>query len=195
MKVLVMLGVPLAVVAAAALERLDVRVPRLARAWQAAIVALGLVSIAVAALHFQGPLGRHPGQGPFAEHHYDLMTAADAAALGALDDGFVLCPYGTPLFGDVAAERYGIRPVFGNGSALMGDHRLPAFREDVERFYAPDATDAYRRRFARTWCVTHVYCPDTDPVGEATLAAFERATWLEAVAREGRAVMYRVVSP
>jgi hypothetical protein len=195
MKLLVLLGLPMSVVAAAGLTEIEARAPRLARAWHGAIVALGLVSIAVATLHFQGPLGRSPGEGPFRQHHYDLMTPADAKVLAAVPAGFLLSPYGTPLFGDVAAERYGLRPVFGNGSALMGDHTLPAFREEVERFYDPAATDAQRRAFVEKWCVDYVHCPDTDPVPAATRAAFAEASWLRPMKSAGRAALFKVVQP
>ncbi len=62
---IVILGLPLAIVAAAGLERYQARHPRIARTLAAAIVACGLVSIAVTWLLTHGPLGHATAQKQF----------------------------------------------------------------------------------------------------------------------------------
>lgn len=162
---MVMLGVPLALAAAAGLEHLR---PRIARVACAAVVALGITSSAVAALYFQGPLGGPPGRGLFAYLRYALMTETDAALLRTLRPGTYLVPGWNPIaFGEIMAQFPGLRPLGGPGAMNLGDQPLSVVQRDVDAFFRLGCPDADRAAILKRWCVDGIYCPDTAPIDAA----------------------------
>lgn len=186
----VLLWLPLCILSAAALDAMARRRPWRAVAWQTALYACGACSIAVAAACFQGPLGRAHAQGPYPQQHVEIMTLADAAALDALGPGRVLAM--RPA-GDAVVFRAGNRVVYGIGSFNLAEQPEVLLRAETEAFFAPETSDAERRRIAATWCADYVFCSDTWPVPEATVAALRQTPWLEAVFEQDGAVVFRVV--
>jgi hypothetical protein len=195
-RLLVLLGLPLAILAAATLNRIAARRPRVANRLTAGVAVLGACSVAVGALYFQGPLGHTPGEGPFAYLHYELMTPADAALLDALPPGRVAAPMFNPFaFTEVIALRPGNPVACGVGTLNHADVPFEPMREATRSFFLPETPDAFRREFVRAWCVRYVYCPDTCPVPEQTLEAFRATPWLQEVAARGEGAVFKVALP
>lgn len=187
---MVLLGVPLALLAASGLRTW----PRPARmAGFALIIGSGVLSQAVAALYFQGHLGRTPGKGHFAYLHYAHMSEADARLLEALPSGTVAVPPWSPIaFGEIVAHHGDYTVLGGPGAMNLGDQPFGALQEDVNRFFDADTDDAMRRLFVEEWCVDYIYCPDTCPVEERVLQAFRDIAWLDPVANAGRGMVFKV---
>ncbi|MBL7647378.1 MAG: hypothetical protein JNK74_14425 [Candidatus Hydrogenedentes bacterium] len=187
---LVLLGVPMALLAAAGLRTL----PKMAaRVCVVLVIGGGVLSQAVAALYFQGPLGRTPGEGPFAYLHYEYMTEADARLLAQLPSGTVAVPPWSPIaFGEIVAHHGDYQVIGGPGAMNLGDQPFGPLQESVNRFFSPEASEAERRDYVAKWCVDFVFCPDTCPVDPAVLEGLRRLPWLAVVAEEGRGVVFRV---
>ena len=187
---MVLLGVPMALLAAAGLRML----PKMAtRVCLVLAIGGGVLSQTVAALYFQGPLGRTPGEGPFAYLHYEYMTEADARLLAQLPSGTVAVPPWSPIaFGEGVAHHGNYQVLGGPGAMNLGDQPFGPFQESVNRFFSAEASEAERRDFATKWCVDFVYCPDTCPVDPAVLEQLRHLPWLAVVAEEGRGVVFRV---
>ncbi|MCF6287366.1 MAG: hypothetical protein L3K26_19625, partial [Candidatus Hydrogenedentes bacterium] len=189
---IIAIGVPLAILGAAAIEGGLLRRPRLFRGMQGVIIACGILSMAVTWLVSYGPLGYHSLQ-----HHYSwtrnaFMNQADTDTLAHLEDGVVLAPsLGAPLMGDLAVLR-GNATIFGIGSVDYTRHIANDVRAQVADFYSPDANDEIRRELVERWCVRYVYCPDTDPVDPATVAQLRACGWLKEVEENGSAVLFEV---
>lgn len=187
---LVLLGVPMALLVAAGLRML----PKMAaHACLVLVIGGGVLSQAVAALYFQGPLGRTPGEGPFAYLHYEYMTEADARLLAQLPSGTVAVPPWSPIaFGEIVAHHGDYQVLGGPGAMNLGDQPFGPLQESVNRFFSAGASEAERRDFVTKWCVEFVYGPDTCPVDPAVLEGLRQLSWLEVVAEEGRGVVFRV---
>jgi len=190
---MVFLGLPIAILAAEGLARLEAARPRWANGVTASILGCGICSILVGALFFQGPLSRQPGQGPFAYLHYELMTPADAHVLDRLGEGTVVTPPWSPIsFGEIVALRPGVSVVGGVGAMNIGDQPFGLLQAQVSAFFEPTTAAAVRERFVRTWCVDYVYCPDTCPVEPLVVEQLRGAPWLTEVAADERAVLFAV---
>ena len=190
-RLMVMIGLPLAVIAAYGLQGMPV-VRR--RILYTALLGCGIVSIGVGALWFQGPWGRTPGQGPFAYLHYAHMTERDAGLLERLPEGTAIAPPWSPIaFGEVIALREGMRVVGGPGAMNLGEQPFGPLQTSVNTFFSAATTDADRRGIARAWCVEYVYCPDTCPIDRDLLDAFQDAPWLKQLARSGQGRIFMVV--
>lgn len=193
---LVLLGPPLAILAAEGIAILRGRYPRAALACTGMILAGGLASLGVGALCFQGPLGHTPNQSPFGWVHSEVVLAEDRALLDRLEHGTVLAPASLPpLLGDVAvAQHPGLKTVFGQPTRAFGDTDMLGAAREVQRFFAPGATEMYRFLFIQDWCVDYVFCPATRPVDPGVVAALDALPWLERIAMAGDAVLFRVAS-
>ncbi|MBX3178945.1 MAG: hypothetical protein KF886_16440 [Candidatus Hydrogenedentes bacterium] len=188
----IVLGVPLAILGAAAIERGISRRPRFFRGMQLAILCCGILSILVTWLVSHGPLGYHTLQRHYSWTRNPYMNQADADALVHLGEGVVLAPAtGAPLMGDLAVMR-GNPTVYGIGTLDYSRRVVTGIRADVADFYRPETADAWRREKAAEWCVRYVFCPDTDPVDPGTVAQLRACEWLEEVAAVGDAVLFRV---
>jgi hypothetical protein len=187
---MVLLGVPMALLAAAGLRML----PKVsARAFLVLVIGGGVISQAVAAIYFQGPLGRTPGEGPFAYLHYEYMTEVDARLLAQLPSGTVAVPPWSPIaFGEIVAHHGDHQVLGGPGAMNLGDQPFGPLQATVNRFFSPEVTEAEQREFVANWCVDFVYCPDTCPVDPAVLEGLRQLPWLEVVAEEGRGVVFRM---
>ena len=192
-RIMVMLGPPMAVLAAYGLEGLGRSRPRLAAGLQGTIVACGITSILVAWLVFQGPLGVHSAQRQFPWTRYAFITTADGAMLNRLEPGRLLAPADTyPTFGDVAVLRKGVTTVFGEGTLDFSHQVVHQLMPKVKRFFSTRATEEERLRLLRDWAVDYVLCPDTTPVDPAALSQLRALPCLESFAEAGRGVLFRV---
>jgi hypothetical protein len=190
---MILLGAPLALLAAAGLRQMDVRWARL---WTGLILVGGLASNVVAAVYFQGPLGRTPGKGPFAYLHYEYMTEADARLLETLPAGTIAVPPWSPIaFGEIVVHHGNYQILGGPGAMNLGDQRLAPLQKAVNHFFDSTATQEERRAFVDTWCVDYVYCPDTCPVDELVLKQFTATPWLTKIDTAGRGAIFRASHP
>lgn len=188
---LVLLGLPMALLAAAGLRSL----PRyVARVSLTLLLLGGIASQTVAALYFQGPVRRQPGEGPFAYLHYEYMTVADEKLLAELPPGYVAVPPWSPIaFGEIVAHHGEHQVLGGPGAMNLGDQAFGPLQEGVNYFFSIAATEAERRKFVSTWCLDYIYCPDTCPLDESVLTALRNAPFLSLVAEEGRGAVFRVL--
>lgn len=187
---IVLAGLPLALLAA---QGLALAPPRRARLQYALLFACGMLSLTVACLCFQGPLGATPGKGPFAYLHYELMTANDARLLEELPKGPVLVPLWSPIaFGEIAALRKGVRVLGGPGAMNIGDQPFGRIEAGLAHFFSSTADREFRREFVREWCVKYLYCPDTCPLDPLVLDEFRNTPWLREIAREGAGAIFEV---
>jgi hypothetical protein len=185
----VFLWLPLCLLSASALQRLSEREPRSSRVLGGVMICCGLCSIGVSLLCFQGPLGFRPTVSPFAANHAEVMTLADDHMMDRLGAGIVLAPIPAS---DIIVLRRGNRTVFGTGSFNLSDQPYAPLDAAVGRFFSRGASDEYRRRFVEDWCVEYIYCPDTWPVDAEVVERLRRAPWLEEVAAQGKAVLFKV---
>ena len=189
-RLMIFLGLPIAILAAEGLTHL----PPLRRfALYTTIIACGITSTGVAALYFQGPLGRIPGQGPFAYLHYETMTENDASLLEQLPDGNIVVPPWSPIaFGEIVALQPGKQVLGGPGAMNLGDQNFGTLQRAVNTFFDPNTPDKVRRSFAHEWQIDYVYCPDTCPIQPETLAAFRATPWLKEAAWVGKGRIFLV---
>lgn len=183
----VLIWLPLCVLATEGLREMR---PCAAKLAAGAMLTFGVASISVALLCFQGPLGRGDARGPYPELHAEIISTHDARIMAqAWQGGTVLT---TAPAADVYALRLGNPVVFGIGSFNLTDCHYTVLKNAVDRFFAPDTPDSERLDLVNRWQPLFVYCPDTWPVHENTIHALRSAPWLEEVASEGRAVLFRV---
>jgi len=189
----ILLWLPLSIMSAAAIEKINSRRPGRARALTAAFVACGVCSLTAAMLFFQGPLafrfapaGARP---PFAQYHTEIMTANDGAVIESIGKGMVVAPN---LAADAVALNRPNRVVWGTGSFNMSDQPYVPMEEEVNRFFSPGTPAQWRRDFLRRWCIDWVFCPETWPVAEASVQEIGELPGTEEAAREGNAVLFHV---
>ena len=193
---LLLLGVPLALLSSEGLENLHMRSRIAARAWLATFLVFGVSSALVAALCFQGPLGRAANGIPFSALHSETMTPEDEKLLAEIEGGTVLAPVSVPFFGDIIVQRVsGARTVLGQPSLEFGGINMLEMIRNVHRFFSPEADGAFRRTFVERWCVDTVYCPDARPVAPETLAQLRATPWLEETGTAGTAAVFKVSLP
>jgi len=189
-RVILYLGPPMCLLTARVLEEIQVRRPRLVRAYVGIAVVCGVVSLSVATFAFQGPLGHDPHDGAFHDYHSEVMTAADEECLAALGEGRVVAPTTLPSFGDIISVR-GNSVLYGMAALEFSDRLYWEIAEAVDRFYSAEATDEERRKIADEWQFEWVYCPDTTPIDPVALEKLKEADWLEVVAESGQAALLK----
>ncbi|HIJ66094.1 MAG TPA: hypothetical protein HPP77_09100 [Candidatus Hydrogenedentes bacterium] len=194
-RLVLMIGLPFSILSASGLQHIRIGRPRTAFALKTALIGCGVCSILVGSLFLQGPLGRVPGQGPFAYCHAEIMSEADARVLDALGKGVVLTPATPgPYFGDVVALRKGNRVINGHGAMNLSDLDLLETEKETAQFFSSKSSEAFRRELVVKYCIDYVLCPDTHPVDDAVLSALYDIAWLAEVAQENKAVLFRVVT-
>lgn len=191
---MVLMGVPLAVLAAQGLELLRGQRPKLATGLVGAIVACGVCSLAVSSLCFQAPVGHTPGKGAFQWLHTEVMTPNEAALIDLIDSGIVLAPASSPpLYGDiVVARRPGVRTVFGQGTFAIGDRDMAALAGEVSRFFNPATAGKERAAFLGRYQVDFILCPETTPVASEAIYRIRAMNGVEETAAIGSATLFRV---
>ncbi len=194
---LIVLGVPMALLAAEGLQMMGKRLPRLTRGYVGTIIVFGLCSLGVSTLCFQGPLGHVPGVSPFGWAHSEVVLPEDVALIDRIDGGTALAPASEPpLMGDVVVvRRPNARTVFGQPSLEFSDVNMLQMARDVQEFFDPGTNEITRFIFVTSWCVDYVYCPATRPVAPEVIEQFRKSIWLEPVDAEGDALLFRVVIP
>lgn len=154
----------------------------------AAFVGLGLCSITVGALFFQGPLTQITARGPHGHVHTQTMTRADEKVLSSLETGTVIAPR---PFGDILSTRPGIHTLYGVAS-VHADQEVRLLEPLVAEFFSPDPPHGMREAALKEWCVDYVFCPDTWPLSESIVESLGREPSLLLIAEEGRAKLFRV---
>lgn len=187
-RLMLFLGLPLSILSATAIQAWGRRRPRRAHAYVAVMLVCGIASVVVGTLFFQGPLGRVPGQGPFAHLHPEIMTPGDAALLDRLEPGTVLAP---GSFSDVIALREGMSVLGGIGGTDLSDRMSTELDPRIARFFSTEPIES-REAFVREWCIDYVYCPDTWPVDAGVVDALRSSPWLRTVAQESHGILFRV---
>ena len=190
-RLMLFMGPPLSLLAALSLSRIELRRPEFMRGWTIMTCSFGTVSMLVAVLCFQGPLGFTPGVSAFSEYHGEVIAEADGVLLESLGEGVVLAPTSMPLFGDVVTLR-GNRALHGLGAWDLSNLPAAEISEIVDTFFHVDSDEDTRLEIVETYCVAWVYCPDTTAVSEEVIAQFRDTDWLEEVAAEGRGVVFKV---
>ncbi len=195
-RMMVLIGIPLALVSAQGLSTLWQRRKEWALAWGGVYSLCGASTIAVALLFFQGPLGREACEGLFAYVHYEIMTEADGRMIETLPPGRVLTPMYNPwCFSDVVALRDGNTVAAGVGTFNHSDLAFDTMKAEVARFFTAGETQAERRAFVERWCIDIVYCPDTTPVSQDMVSELAATPWLRERSREGRGAVFEVIEP
>ncbi|MFA6244911.1 MAG: hypothetical protein WC655_28465 [Candidatus Hydrogenedentales bacterium] len=188
-----MLGLPLALLAAAGIQRLRERTRAGAHALATLIVTCGISTTLVSALCFMGPLGWKPGSSPFAYIHGELMTDADASVIAQLPPGRVLTEYTPgPQVSDIISLRPGNCVVIGMGTMNMSDLNSAEMAEAVAAFFKAGAPDDARRAFVRKWRVDYIFCSDTHVEDDAVEQELRGTRWLRVVNEKGGATLFRV---
>ncbi|MBX7255824.1 MAG: hypothetical protein K1Y02_05645 [Candidatus Hydrogenedentes bacterium] len=188
------LGMPLSLLAAAGIHRVQARRPVLARALTAVILVCGISTTLVSALCFMGPLGWKPDASPFAYIHGESMTLADAEVIAHMPPGRVLTQYTPgPQISDVISLRPQNSVVLGMGTMNLSDLSASEMAAAVDRFFQIETTDEERRAFVRNWCVDYILCSDTHKQDDAVERELRKSNWLQLDHEQGGAVLFRVM--
>lgn len=191
-RLLAMMPVPLALLAAAGFHRWRTHFPRLVTGLVGVAVASGACGVAVAALCFQGPLGYDVAKGPFRDMHSELISTEDARLVAGVESGAVLAPAGIPFLGDaVTLLRPGTRAVLGQGSFGYSDRHMAELLAEVDAFFGAEPVD--RAALARGWCLDYILCPSRDPVAPKVLAAIDAYPWTRRAMTEGDGALFEVL--
>ena len=185
----VLLWLPVCMLSALGLDRWRRTRPRAALTLTVALGVCGVSSIFAGVAFFEAAVGRTNARGPYPQLHTSVMSLADAHVLDKLGEGRVLAP--SPG-GDVVVFTRGNPVVYGIGSFNMAEEPEIVLRDEVARFFDAETPDAERLRIVQKWCADYVYCPDTWPVSEETMARLRRTPWLDEAAAEGRGALFRV---
>ena len=187
-RMLVFLGIPLAILAARSLAQMRGRTPMLWRAAIAAVAVCGVTSLLVSNLVFQGPMGMRPGLASDIGMHAAYMSRDDSECLAQLGPGTVVAP---PPYNDILSLRDGVTVLGGYGGLALSDQGANV-RADVDRFFSTAASAAERTEILDRWCVAHVLLPSDARNREALAAAFSQTPALTQINERGDARLYRV---
>lgn len=183
----VFIWLPLCVLAAARIA--EMRRPAAAFI-MVVLLGMGITSIAVSALYFQGPLGREGARGLYPRQHAEIMSTADARLMEHVRSQAMVLT--TAPAADILVLRNNCRTVFGIGSFNLTDCSYLFLSKEIERFFDFETDDAEREDIARRLGAAYVYCPDTWPVAIETIDALRNALWLDEVAADGRGALFFV---
>jgi hypothetical protein len=189
----VVMGLPMAILCAEQLQALGKKgkwIPVLA---VRLIILFGLTSIIVTWTVSYGPLGYKTAQASFPWTNFSFMTKVDEQLLELVQDGVFLAPSAPPSFGDVMAQRPGVKVACGIGTLDFSHRYLPDERERIVRFYSPDAENSFRLDYVNDMCVDYIFCPDTAPVHPDTVAQLRQASWCTELASANDGVLFRVL--
>ena len=185
----VLLWLPMCVLSAAALERWNQTRPLFAKGMQHTLIGCGVCSILVATFCFQGSFFVRKEGSPYRAMHTEVMTLSDDRVMKHLGEGMVLAPI---CASDVIVRQHKNPVVFGTGTMNMTDQPYAALEAQVNAFYAANTAEAFRKAFVEEWEVDYVYCSDTWPSAAETVAQLRASSWLEEVASDGAAALFRV---
>jgi hypothetical protein len=188
-RLMVFLGIPLSLLAAESLARIRESWPRLASASSGLVYTLGLSSLAVSTLVFQGPLGMRPSLASDIGMHAAYFLRADAECLKSLGNGVVAAPW---PYNDMLSLREGTKVIGGYGSVGLSDVGSGRLDAETRRFFTPGTPASARTHFLRAWCVAYVFLPSDAAARDALAREFEGLEELHCVAEAGRARLYQV---
>lgn len=186
-RLMIFLGLPLAILSAMGLTRLASAHKWTATWLQGTILTCGITSLLVGSVCFQGPLCH--ASSSFGVIRCQVMSEEDAHVLEKMPSGRVLT---TKRFSDVIALREGMSVLGGMGAIDLSDQPWDVLGPQLDRFFSESANSDFRREFILQWRVDYVFCPASDPLPEPVLEDLQRLTCLELVVREGRAKLFRV---
>lgn len=188
-RLMVFLGIPLSLLAAESIDRMRDSRPRLAAASSALVYALGLSSLAVSTLVFQGPLGMRPSLASDIGMHAAYFLRADAECLKNLGPGVVAAPW---PYNDMLSLREGTKVIGGYGSVGLSDVGSARLDAETRRFFTPGTPASARTHFLLEWCVAYVFLPSDTTERDALAREFDGLEELRCVAETGGARLYRV---
>lgn len=192
-RLMVIIAVPLSMLSAMGFDDWRGKSSKQATAWLFTTVACGVVSIIVGVFWLQGPLGGHAGEGVFPQARAGLMTKVDDELIARITGGSIAAPINrAPYFGDIIGQRKPDSIVVGAGSVGFSNLDWFELRADIAALYHPATEAQTRRAIVDKYCIDVVYCPDTTPVPDETVAAFDTLPWLERMEKAGRGRIYRV---
>ncbi|MCC6795488.1 MAG: hypothetical protein IT366_10240 [Candidatus Hydrogenedentes bacterium] len=189
-RMLVFLGIPLALLAAQSLEHARAQWPMAARAAIAVVAVCGVSSLLVSNLVFQGPLGMRPGLASDIGMHAAYLNKDDAECLTTLQSGTIAAP---APYNDILSLRDGVTVLGGYGGLALSDQGAN-IREEVNTFFSTEASAAYRAEFLQRWCVAHVFLPSDARNRNALESAFASMPELTQTNTHGDARLYSVTA-
>ncbi len=188
-RLMVFLWLPLCILSAYALERMQAQHPQNARRYMLALLGCGALSILAGFCCFQGPLGRVEAKGPYPQYHAEIITQSDARVIGQIGEGRVLAP---ALASDAVVRLHGNPVFFGIGSFNLADEPYVFLRDRTAWFFSPEPSMEERRQFILEWGIRYVFYPETEPIDGAVLAQLRQIPWLLPSAQEGNSVLFEV---
>ncbi len=184
----VLIWLPLCMVSALGLARLRSRWTMAAKVCTAILIGCGVCSIAAGFLCFQTPIVHVSEDWWYPSLHAEVMMETDARVIDAIGEGRVLAPKEAS---DAVVFRKGNPVVYGVGSFNLADEAEMLLRGEVDAFLMPDVSEDERRRVAERLCADYVFYPDWFPL-DGRIAELRAYPWLDEVAHEGNAVLFRV---
>ena len=188
-RIMIMMGLPVAILTARSLYTLQENKPGLTKAYATILVSTGAISLIVGSLFFQGPLYRTPGAGPFAKLHAEMMSAADAELLKNLPEGRVLAPI---RFADVVALENGNPVLGGIGGTDLSDLKSTDIDPHIARFFSLDMNEAERANFIMEWEIDFVIFPDSRPLSNEVVDAIKSTPGFALVHATGAGATFKV---
>jgi hypothetical protein len=188
-RLMVFLGIPLSLLAAESIERIELSRPRLAMLCMSLVICVGVPSIAVSTLVFQGPLGMRRGIASDIGMHTAYLRRADAECLTKLGPGVVASPW---PYNDILSVREGASVLGGYGAADLSDQNVADLTKQVAQFFSPGTAAEQRARFLQAWCVAYVFLPSDAKARDALQPEFDRNVELRQIAAVDGAVLYAV---
>lgn len=188
-RLMVFLGVPLSLLAAEGMARIEAARPRRVLACMALVLAIGIPSLAVSTLVFQGPLGMRPGLASNIGMHAAYLPKADVECLRQLGPGVVAAPW---PYNDIVSVREGTKVIGGYGALDLAGMDASGLDAEVARFFTPGTPDAERVEFLRRWCVEFVYVPSDMEVRDALRREYDRWNAVRRTTEVDGAALYAV---
>jgi hypothetical protein len=189
-RVIVLCGIPLAVLAAYGLQ--PWRAP-LRMAYLAITLTFGATSLLFTWGISHGPFGDTQASVLLPWTRFAYITEADARAIDQVDAGVVLTPAnGAPLYGDVIANRTDCSVVYGNGTLDFSRKDLVPLRRRVSAFFSPEASEEERRSLLADWNVRYILCPARSPVDPIVRDQLRQLPDVEVVYEEGEVLLLEV---
>ncbi len=184
-RLMIFLGIPLAVLATIGLERMQNQT--MARACFYGVLICGVISAGVGALCFQGVLCH--ASPAFHFQRCQLMTRADAYVIDQIHEGRVLT---TQRFSDVLALRPNVSVLGGMGAIDLSDQPWGKLKVEIDNFFSKETSSEERKRFVQNWVVDYIFCPASDPVPDSLIQDLRGSGWVEVIAEKEGAVLFRV---
>lgn len=189
-RLMVLLAIPMAMLTAEGVLRMNLKSPKLAWAMMGILVGGGVTSLVVGGLVYQGPYGPTMKPGDHGHLRAQAVGAIDDRLLAQIGEGVVLTP---GSFSDIVSIIPGRRVLGGLGSADLSDQMSIVLQPRVDGFFEEGLEKSQREAFLEEWCVDYVYCPHAWAVGEDVLQDIAGLDGVTMVLEEGRGAVFRVL--